>query len=202
LFVALEGVDGAGKSTQAQLLRKFFEARGRRVLTVREPGGTKLGEELRRIILDPESGDLGPEVDLLLFMAARAQLCREEIAPALERGDVVLSDRFLCSSVVYQGIVGGLGIENVLAVGSVATRGVEPDLSVVLDVDPARAHSKLDAGDRMELRGVEFQKQVREGFRALAEKFPAKIAWIDGHESVEQVHASIVAELESRFGLS
>jgi dTMP kinase len=195
MFLTLEGVDGAGKTTQARLLREHFERDGREVMTVREPGGTDLGEGLRRILLDPQSGDLAPEVELLLFMAARAQLCRLKLQPALDAGKVVISDRFLWSSVVYQGIVGGVGIDEALTVGRVATRGLEPDLTFLIDVDPSAAHARLDDADRMEQRGLEFQRQVRAGFLALAERFPQSIVLIDGSGSVEQVHERVVAAL-------
>ena len=137
MFIAFEGVDGAGKSTQVRLLGEHLERGGREVVICREPGGTGLGEELRRILLDPGSGDLQPEVEVLLFMAARAQLCNKVIRPELESGKVVISDRFLWSSVVYQGVVGGLGGEEVLSIGGVASRGLLPDLTFLVDLDPA-----------------------------------------------------------------
>ena len=196
MFLTFEGVDGAGKTTQAHRLRERFERDGREVLVVREPGGTALGEELRRILLDPHSGDLAPEVELLLFMAARAQLCRLELQPALDAGKVVISDRFLWSSVVYQGIVGGVGIDEALAVGRGATRRLEPDRTFLIDVDPEVPYRGLDDTDRMERRGLEFQLQVRAGFLTLAERFAESIVLIDGSGSVEQVHERVLAALE------
>jgi len=195
MFVAFEGVDGAGKSTQVRLLGEHLERSGREVVICREPGGTGLGEELRRILLDPGSGDLQPEVEVLLFMAARAQLCNKVIRPELEAGKVVISDRFLWSSVVYQGVVGGLGVEEVLAIGRVATRGLLPDLTFLVDLDPAASHSGLDDGDRMESRGIEFQRRVREGFLALAEEFKDSFILIDGGASIEQVHQQVLDAL-------
>ena len=195
MFVAFEGVDGAGKSTQVRLLGEHLERSGREVVICREPGGTRLGEELRRILLDPGSGDLQPEVEVLLFMAARAQLCNKVIRPELEAGKVVISDRFLWSSVVYQGVVGGLGVEEVLAIGRVATRGLLPDLTFLVDLDPAASHSGLDDGDRMESRGIEFQRRVREGFLALAEEFKDSFILIDGGASIEQVHQQVLDAL-------
>ena len=195
MFVAFEGVDGAGKSTQVRLLGEHLERSGREVVICREPGGTSLGEELRRILLDPGSGDLQPEVEVLLFMAARAQLCNKVIRPELEAGKVVISDRFLWSSVVYQGVVGGLGVEEVLAIGRVATRGLLPDLTFLVDLDPAASHSGLDDGDRMESRGIEFQRRVREGFLALAEEFKDSFILIDGGASIEQVHQQVLDAL-------
>ena len=195
MFVAFEGVDGAGKSTQVRLLGEHLERSGREVVICREPGGTGLGEELRRILLDPGSGDLQPEVEVLLFMAARAQLCNKVISPELEAGKVVISDRFLWSSVVYQGVVGGLGVEEVLAIGRVATRGLLPDLTFLVDLDPAASHSGLDDGDRMESRGIEFQRRVREGFLALAEGFKDSFVLIDGGVSIEQVHQQVLDAL-------
>ena len=195
MFVAFEGVDGAGKSTQVRLLGEHLERNGREVVICREPGGTSLGEELRRILLDPGSGDLQPEVEVLLFMAARAQLCNKVIRPELEAGKVVISDRFLWSSVVYQGVVGGLGVEEVLAIGRVATRGLLPELTFLVDLDPAASHSGLDDGDRMESRGIEFQRRVRDGFLALSEEFKDSFILIDGGASIEQVHQQVLDAL-------
>ena len=195
MFVAFEGVDGAGKSTQVRLLGEHLERSGREVVICREPGGTSLGEELRRILLDPGSGDLQPEVEVLLFMAARAQLCNKIIRPELESGKAVISDRFLWSSVVYQGVVGGLGVEEVLSIGRVATRGLLPELTFLVDLDPAASHSGLDDGDRMESRGIEFQRRVRDGFLALAEEFKDSFILIDGSASIEQVHQQVLDAL-------
>jgi len=195
MFVAFEGVDGAGKSTQVRLLGEHLERNGREVVICREPGGTSLGEELRKILLDPGSGDLQPEVEVLLFMAARAQLCNKIIRPELESGKAVISDRFLWSSVVYQGVVGGLGVEEVLSIGRVATRGLLPELTFLVDLDPAASHSGLDDGDRMESRGIEFQRRVRDGFLALAEEFKDSFILIDGGASIEQVHQQVLDAL-------
>ena len=198
MFLAFEGADGAGKSTQVKLLAEHFERQGREVVICREPGGTELGEKLRGILLDPGSGDMGPEAEVLLFMAARAQLCSRVIRPAIEAGKVVISDRFLWSSVVYQGIVGGLGIEEVLSIGRVATGGLLPELTFLIDLDPADAHSSLDEGDRMESRGLDFQREVREGFAGLAADFPDNFALIDGSGSVEQVHEQVIKALPQK----
>ena len=195
MFLAFEGVDGAGKSTQARFLAEHLERKGREVVICREPGGTALGEELRRILLDPGSGNLEPEVEVLLFMAARAQLCNKVIRPELEAAKVVISDRFLWSSVVYQGIVGGLGVDEVLAIGRFATRDLLPDLTVLIDLDPAVSHSGLDDGDLMESRGIEFQRRVREGFVSLAAEFSDSFVLIDGSASVEQVHQQVLEVL-------
>ena len=198
MFLAFEGADGAGKSTQVKLLAEHFERQGREVVICREPGGTELGEKLRGILLDPGSGDMGSEAEVLLFMAARAQLCSRVIRPALEAGKVVISDRFLWSSVVYQGIVGGLGIEEVLSIGRVATGGLLPELTFLIDLDPADAHSSLDEGDRMESRGLDFQCEVREGFAGLAADFSDSFALIDGSGSVEQVHEQVIKALPQK----
>ena len=194
MFLAFEGVDGAGKSTQVRLLAQHLEGQGREVLLCREPGGTELGEELRRILL-VTGGEMDSEVEVLLFMAARAQLCNKVIRPALEAGKVVISDRFLWSSVVYQGVVGGLGVEEVLSIGRVATRGLLPELTFLVDLDPAASHSGLDDGDRMESRGIEFQRRVRDGFLALAEEFKDSFILIDGGASIEQVHQQVLDAL-------
>ena len=197
MFLAFEGVDGAGKSTQVRLLAQHLEGQGREVLLCREPGGTELGEELRRILL-VTGGEMDSEVEVLLFMAARAQLCNKVIRPARDAGKVVISDRFLWSSVVYQGIVGGLGIEEVLSIGRVATGGLLPELTFLIDLDPAAAHSSLDEGDRMESRGLDFQRAVREGFVGLATDFSDSFALIDGSGSVEQVHEQVIKALPQK----
>jgi len=195
MFLSFEGVDGVGKTTQARRLVELLAARGDRPLAVREPGGTGLGETLRGILLAPETGDLAPEVELCLFMAARAQLCREVIRPALDAGRAVVSDRFLFSSVVYQGIVGGLGIDDVIAVGRVATRALEPDRTFLIDLDPRASYAALDESDRLEKKGLEFQLALRDGFLRLAERFPERIVVIDGSGDIETVHQRVVAAL-------
>ncbi|MBN1441437.1 MAG: dTMP kinase [Planctomycetes bacterium] len=193
MFYVFEGGDGVGKSTQLGLLKRYLEVEaGRRVYIVREPGGTDLGERLREILLAPESGDLSPQVEVFLFMAARAHLCEKEIRPALRRGRVVLADRFLWSSVVYQGVAGGLGLDEVLRLGAIATSDVRPTRIFVLDLDPDLAFGRFRDRDRMESRPAEFHRRVRDGYLALARRFPAESLVLDGSLPAEELHELVV----------
>jgi dTMP kinase len=196
MFLVFEGIDGSGMSTQARRLREHLErVSPRRVLLVREPGGTELGERIRDLLLDPSSGDLSPQVELFLFMAARAQLSERVIQPALRRGEIVISDRFLWSSVAYQGIAGGLGAGAVMEMGRMATAGLAPAMTFLIDLDPEVASQRLGELDRVERRGVEFQRRVRDGFLELAREHPGEFRVIDGGASIDDVHACVVREL-------
>ncbi|MEM7233151.1 MAG: dTMP kinase [Planctomycetota bacterium] len=199
MFVAFEGIDGSGKSTQAKRFAEFARGDGsRRVVEVREPGGTRVGEDIRRILLDPESGDLSVETEVFLFMAARSHLCRELIAPALERGEAVIADRFLVSSVVYQGIVGEFGADRVLELGRTATRGVVPDVTFVVDVDPEVGFSRIGSEpDRVEQKGLDFQKRLRDGYLHVASTSD-RIVVVDGAGSIDDVAKRVLSEWESR----
>jgi dTMP kinase len=173
IFVAFEGPDGGGKSTQAFRLKAHLDADGRDVIFVREPGGTELGEQVRSILLDPALTTMTTESELFLFMAARAQLISEVIRPGLERGAVVISDRFLLSTLVYQGVVGGLPLPAVQEVGKMATGGLKPDLTLILDVPAAVGLSRVGKEqDRIEQKGEEFFCQIREGYQLLAADDP------------------------------
>jgi dTMP kinase len=199
MLYVFEGVDGSGKSTQARLLAGVLrESRGSDVLLVREPGGTLLGERVRDLVLSPEMGELAPETELFLFMAARSHLVRSRILPALAGGQTVISDRFLWSSAVYQGTAGGLDTEEILRMGELALHGVEVSRTFVIDLDPEVALRRVREPDRMEKRGLEFQKRVRDGFLALAGAFPEKTSIIDGRGSPEEVLERVLHALEAR----
>jgi dTMP kinase len=196
-LIAFEGVEGAGKTTQLELLQRELETLGYAVLVTREPGGTRLGERIRSILLDPETGDgeLAPRTEALLFAAARAQLVQQVIQPALERGQVVLCDRFVDSSLVYQGIARGLGHQPVAAVNHFATGGLQPDLVVLLRLDPAegltRARGRDPAFDRIEAEDLQFHRLVEQGFMLLAAEHPERFAVIDAAQPVGQVAAEV-----------
>jgi dTMP kinase len=199
MFIVLEGIDGSGKSTQARLLAESLRARRRLgVLLVREPGGTRLGERLRDLVLDPKSGDLAPETELFLFMAARAHLVRTRIRPALDVGQVVVSDRFLWSSVVYQGLAVGQPAAEILRMGRMALDGVRPTRIIIVDVDPKVALARVRNSNRMEGRGIEFQRRVRRGFLRLAGEFRRTAVVVDGRGTPEEVHARILESLPVR----
>lgn len=196
MFLVFEGIDGSGKSTQARLVAQHLEAAGgRRVLLVREPGGTELGEKLREILFAPGSERLAAETELFLFMAARSHLVRTRIRPALERGEVVISDRFLWSSVAYQGIGGGMDPREILRLGALATAGVAVTRTFLIDVDPETALARATGRNRMEERGLGFQRRVREGFLALARAEKTGVAIIDGRGTAAEVHARVLAAL-------
>ncbi len=191
VFVALEGPDGAGKSTQALLLAQWLRTSGWAVTTCADPGGTAVGDALRVLLLESRKA-MTAWCEALLFMASRAQLLEEVIAPALSRGEVVLTDRFLLSTVVYQGYAGGLDVEQLWQIGRLSAR-VEPELTLVLDVpvEQSRARRGRVAVDRFESRPEDFQARVRAGFRREAERQPDRIRLIDGTAPVVAVQESI-----------
>jgi dTMP kinase len=186
VFVTFEGLDGSGTTTQSELLRVHLEGAGRDVVLTREPGGTELGERVRELVLD------GPEVsawaEAALFAAARAQLVEEVIQPALERGADVVCDRYLDSSLAYQGIARGLGVDRVLALNVNAIRGILPDMTFLLLVDPEEAQRRSGPpGDRIERAGDEFQREVDKAYRELASAFAGRIVMLDASQSADEV---------------
>jgi dTMP kinase len=210
VFLALDGPDGGGKTTQAAGLAAWLHARGEGVVSCRDPGGTPLGGRLRSILLD--RGPVHPSLraEMLLYMASRAQLVDEVIRPALERGLWVVSDRFLLANVVYQGYAGGLGVDEVGRVGLAATGGLLPDLTVVLDVPTATARARVGAArDRIEDRPEEYHALVREGFLRAAELaregrcgyYPAPVVVIDASADPDAVAGRIRSEVERALAL-
>ena len=200
MFVAFEGIDGSGKSTQAGRFAEFLRSEERATVEcVREPGGTALGERVRSLVLDPATGEMAVEAEAFLFMAARAQLVSEVIAPALSRGDFVVADRFLWSSVVYQGVVGALGVDVVRSLGDVATRSVLPGVTFLIDLDPDVAFSRLSADlDRIEGRGLSFLRRLRDAYLAVAERYPGDIVVVDGSGRADQVAERVIAAYRRR----
>ena len=205
-LISFEGSEGAGKSTQIARLAAQFQQAGREVLTTREPGGTEIGEQIRNLLVHNSKGDeMCAETELLLFAAARAQLVREVIAPALLRGAIVLSDRFLDSSTVYQGIGRNLAADPVSQINRFAVGNVMPDLTVVLDVpeEVSLARLKRRASglpDRMERQNVEFYRKVREGYLVLARGLPERFVLLDGTQPEDVIEWRIRAELAARLG--
>jgi dTMP kinase len=193
LFVTFEGIDRSGKTTQAGLL---VDALGEEALGVREPGGTEAGERLRDILKDPDV-PLAPETEALLFAAARSELVANVVLPALDAGKVVVSDRFLDSSLAYQGGARGLGIEDVERVNHFATRGLRPDLTFLLDLSPEDAAARAGESDRFEDEGAGLQEAVLAAYERLIDVDPARWRRIDASRSPEDVHAEVLAELEA-----
>jgi dTMP kinase len=193
LFVTFEGIDRSGKTTQARLL---CEALGDDAVGVREPGGTEAGERVRAILKD-QSVTLSPETEALLFAAARAELVSEVILPALAEGRVVVSDRFLDSSLAYQGGARGLGIEDVERVNRFATRALRPDVTFLLEIDPAEAAARAGEHDRFEEEGASLQEAVMAAYERLIELDPDRWRRIDATRSPEEIHAEVLAEVEA-----
>lgn len=198
LFITLEGGDGAGKSTQIDNMTRFFEERGLVVLHTREPGGTSISEKLRDILLDKNNSEMSPVTEMLIYAASRAQHVREKIIPALERGEVVICDRFTDSSIAYQAYGRGLG-DMVAEVNAHATGGLVPDMTFWMDIDPeagrARA-SKAGELDRLELEKLDFHYRVYEGYKAIAGNEAGRVIRIDASKSVDEIRDRIFERLE------
>ncbi|HEX2126958.1 MAG TPA: dTMP kinase [Thermoleophilaceae bacterium] len=193
LFVTFEGIDRSGKTTQARLL---CEALGDAAVGVREPGGTEAGERVRAILKDPLV-PLSPETEALLFAAARAELVAEHILPALAEGRIVVSDRFLDSSLAYQGGARGLGIEDVERVNRFATRALRPDLTFLLEISPAEAAARAGEHDRFEDEGATLQEAVLAAYERLIELDPERWRRIEAARPAEAVHADVLAAVEA-----
>jgi dTMP kinase len=195
-FVSLDGLDGTGKSTQCRLLVEWLTAQKVPVTACTDPGGTQLGQELRQLLLFGRAHRIGLTAEALLFMASRAQLVEEVIGPALDRGEVVVSDRFLLANVVYQGHAGGLNPIDLWAVGHFVTGGLEPDLTLVLDLPPDVAIARRNrAADRMEDRGLEFFARVRTGFLYEAGRRPERYRIVDAAPEADAVQRAVRREV-------
>ena len=195
LFVSLEGIDRSGKTTQA---RRLCEALDPRALCVREPGGTPVGERVRDLLKDSAT-PVGPQAEALLFAAARAELVTAVIRPALHEGRIVVSDRFLDSSLAYQGAARGLGVEEVALVNAWATGGLVPGLTLLLAIDPATAAGRAGEPDRFEGEGMAFQQRVLEGFEALAAADPGRWRRIDATREEEAVHRDVLQAVQMAY---
>ena len=196
-FFVLDGLDGVGKSTQQRLLCRWLEERGQQVVACRDPGSTGLGETIRSVLLAREGVAIDRRAEMLLYMAARAQLVEEIVRPALLAGKTVVSDRFLLANVVYQGHAGGLDVDEIWGVGRVATGGLEPTLVLLLDMAPDAAAGRIRRErDRMEEQGDEFRRRVREGFLTEAAKNRERIVVINAARSIDDVQADIRAAVE------
>lgn len=194
LFITVEGIDGSGKSTQIQLIEIFLKEKGYDVLLLREPGGTSIGEKIRSIILDAKNKEMADTTEMLLYAAARAQIVKEIIKPAIEAGKAVICDRFIHSSYVYQGYGRGIELKMIELVNSVAMGDVFPNITFFFDITPKEAlkrRSNRGEFDRIEMENMDFYERVYEGYKDLAKKYPEVIKTIDARGSVEEVFEQV-----------
>jgi dTMP kinase len=200
VFITFEGIDGCGKSTQVELLVEWLRARGIEPLMVREPGGTPLGEQMRNIVLDLATGDIDPRAEALIYATSRAELVNTVIAPALAEGRVVIADRFVDSSLAYQGVGRGLGIGEVRAANKLAIGPYMPNVTVLLAIDAnvAAVRRAGNSDDRIEAAGIEFQRVVAEAYNELAAG-DSRFHVVDATKSVEAIHGSIVDRIETEL---
>ncbi len=197
----LDGPDGSGKSTQFRRLVHDAQAAGLHVCEVREPGGTVIGEGIRQLLLDPRFGDMDARCEMLLYMASRAQLVTEKIRPALDAGHLVLADRFISSTLAYQGTAGGMPVADILRVGQIALHESWPDLVVIFDVDEVTAHHRMNPLlrerefdtdlDRMEQKGADYHRKVRQGYLDQAAADPSRYLVIDARGDAETVYQTL-----------
>lgn len=208
-FITIEGPDGCGKTTQTELLVKALRDEGREVIVTREPGGTRIGEEIRSLVLSAKYEEMQPLTELLLMSASRSQHVLEKIGPALKEGRIIVCSRFTDATIAYQGYGRGFDIPLLEKVNSIATTGVWPDLTIILDIDvreglrrafkTEKAEAKSGKGDRLENEDIGFHERVREGYLALAKKFPKRVKVIDAAGTIEQVRAAVMKEVKATF---
>jgi len=204
MFITFEGGEGAGKSTAIKRIVEKLTAEGYEIVLTREPGGTPIAEEIRNVILDRKNTNMDPRTEALLYAASRRQHLVEKVIPALKEGKLVLCDRFLDSSLAYQGGARGLGIDNVYNMNLFATEGMLPDLTILFDIEPELGLQRIAANsqrevNRLDVEKMTFHKKVGEGFHELARKFPERIVIVDASKSAEEVFGDAYAAIEQRL---
>lgn len=205
MFITVEGPDGSGKTTQLQLLESYLRMQGYEVVVTREPGGTTVGNRIREVLLSPDNHEMVPRVEMMLYAASRAQNVDQVILPALERGAIVLCDRFVDASIAYQGYGLGYDLEQIMEVNRFATKGVTPDLTFLFDLSPEAAKLRMtNRGqlDRIESRDESFHRRVYEGFMQLLTEYPERMIRIDSKGTIEDIHDEIVDVTLERIQLS
>lgn len=202
MFITFEGGEGAGKSTAIKKIVERLQKEGREIVLTREPGGTPIGEEIRSVILDKKNTDMDVRTEALLYAASRRQHIVQKIIPSLKQGKIVLCDRFLDSSLAYQGYARGIGIDKVYEMNQFATEGVEPDLTLFFDLDPEEGLRRIAANNnrevnRLDVEKLSFHQKVREGFLLLAKKFPHRFVVIDASQNAQKVFEDAYKEIEN-----
>ena len=195
-FISFEGIEGTGKSTQAHLLAEYLRENGYRVIQTMEPGGTHISIKIRELLLSLESRGMHSMTELLLYNAARVQHIKEVIAPARERGDIVITDRFSDSTVAYQGYARGIDLQLIDSLDMIATNRLRPDITILLDIDVPTGlarNRELSKNDRLELEDISFHEKVRKGFLRIAAMEPERITVVDSSEALEMIHQKVVA---------
>lgn len=206
VFITIEGCEGCGKTTQSNLLKKYLESKGLKVILTREPGGSIVAEQVRNILLNPNN-NITPYCELMLYEASRVQHLEEIIKPNLERGYVVICDRFTDSTLAYQGYARGIDKDVITKLNNIATKGIKPDLTIYLDINPnegiKKAKSvdkgKLTGGDRIERESLKFHNNVRKGFIELAKKYPNRIKKVKTNKIIEKTQKQINIEIDKFF---
>lgn len=200
-FITLEGTEGSGKSTQAALILEYLKEKKQPVMLMREPGGVQISEAIRRILLDVESAGMADSCETLLYMAARAQLVKEVLEPALASGKIILCDRFLDSTIAYQGYGNGVDVATIEAIGAFATNQIAPDLTLLFDVATEIGLSRTQPEkDRIELRSLEYHQRVRAGYLALAKKYPQRIKVIEVNAPKEIIFKQVKTHIDACLG--
>ena len=200
-FITLEGCEGVGKSRQIKMLCEYLDKNGVKYFLTREPGGTDISEQIRNIILDKKNSSMTDECEAMLYASARVQLLIEEIGPRLDAGELVLCDRYIDSSLAYQGYARGLGVDFIKNINAYAIENFMPDCTLFLDLTPEQAFLRkggVDKGDRLELSGMEFHNKVYAGYKTLAKEYSDRIAVIDASGEKEQTHARIIKALKDK----
>ena len=201
MFITFEGIDYSGKSTQAKLLHEYLQSQGIKSMLVREPGGTKISEKIREILLNREHLEMLPLTEFFLFSASRSQLVNEVIKPNLKRGIVVICDRYYDSSSAYQGYGGKLDVKKIFSINDFAASGLKPDLTFFIDIPPKKAFARAvekHTFDRIENKQISFYNRVRKGFKDIAIKNKKRFVVINGMNPVEEIHSKIVKIIQHR----
>ena len=198
-FITIEGTDGSGKSTQIELLMDYLRKKGADVIFTREPGGTQISEKIREIILDVNNSEMTGITEALLYAAARSQHVEEKIIPALEAGKIIICDRFVDSSIAYQGAARGIGAEKIMGINEAALHGIMPDMTLFFDLSPEKGILRKKnerALDRLEKEKMDFHEKVYEGYKNLCKKYPERIKPIDADRSIDEVHSEVIEVID------